>query len=335
MTHEKGSFVISLDFELFWGVHDVFTKEAYGDNIRGAHDAVEEMVKLFSEYSIHATWAVVGMLYFKDNEHLKQSIPTTLPTYDNQKISAYHYMEHQPLEENELFFAQKLVQRIYQSKYQEIATHTFSHYYTLEKGQTLKQFSIDLDAAIKIANRHSHKIDSIVFPRNQVNESYLQTCFKKGITSYRGNEKGFVYQMKTNEKNKYIKRAIRFLDRYINLVGHQTYKLPIQQDYYPLNIRGSKFLVPYSKKLAWLDNRRLKRILNSMTYAAKKGEVYHLWWHPHNFGVNLTKNIAFLRDVLEHFVYLRATYGFESKNMKEIVVEATISDDQNNQTAIK
>ncbi|WP_170829097.1 MULTISPECIES: hypothetical protein [Pseudoalteromonas] len=55
-----------------------------------------------------------------------------------------------------------------------------------------------------------------------------------------------------------------------------------------------------------------------MTYAAKHNEIFHLWWHPHNFGVNLDKNIDMLRAVLQHYIYLNKKYGMRSLNMEGV-----------------
>ena len=38
-----------------------------------------------------------------------------------------------------------------------------------------------------------------------------------------------------------------------------------------------------------------------MNEAARRGELFHLWFHPHNFGINLEKNIQMLSAVLVHF----------------------------------
>ena len=54
-----------------------------------------------------------------------------------------------------------------------------------------------------------------------------------------------------------------------------------------------------------------------MTRAAEKGELYHLWWHPHNFGINLEQNMANLDELLKHFTYLQDKYGFTNLTMKE------------------
>ena len=56
----------------------------------------------------------------------------------------------------------------------------------------------------------------------------------------------------------------------------------------------------------------------SMFKAAKKGKIYHLWWHPHNFGVHTFENIRMLEDILLYYTYLNSRYGYQSANMKEI-----------------
>jgi hypothetical protein len=52
-----------------------------------------------------------------------------------------------------------------------------------------------------------------------------------------------------------------------------------------------------------------------MTYAARNNLLYHLWWHPHNFGKDQEQNFAFLRDILSHYQKLNQDYGFTSITM--------------------
>ncbi len=86
----------------------------------------------------------------------------------------------------------------------------------------------------------------------------------------------------------------------------------------PFNISSSRFLSPYSSRLQSLEMLRLRRILLAMTYAAKQGLVYHLWWHPHNFGIRRKENLLFLQKILEHYSYLQTTYSMESLSMGEL-----------------
>ena len=55
-----------------------------------------------------------------------------------------------------------------------------------------------------------------------------------------------------------------------------------------------------------------------MTSAAKNNEIYHLWWHPHNFGDNLKGNLKDLEELFIHFEKCKKDFGFKSLNMKEI-----------------
>ena len=44
---DKGSFVVSLDLELMWGVRDVTTKEEYGNSIIGVREVLPKMLDIF------------------------------------------------------------------------------------------------------------------------------------------------------------------------------------------------------------------------------------------------------------------------------------------------
>jgi peptidoglycan/xylan/chitin deacetylase (PgdA/CDA1 family) len=60
---ETGLFVLSLDFELLWGVRDKRMIESYGENIRGVRQVIPGLLRLFSQYGIHATFATVGFYF--------------------------------------------------------------------------------------------------------------------------------------------------------------------------------------------------------------------------------------------------------------------------------
>lgn len=58
-----------------------------------------------------------------------------------------------------------------------------------------------------------------------------------------------------------------------------------------------------------------------MSFAAKKGLVYHLWWHPHNFGINQSENFSFLENILKHYKKLNTEFDFESVSMQQLANE--------------
>lgn len=320
MAKQRGVFVTSLDFELHWGIRDIKTIEEYGGNLRGERSVIPLLLDLFAEYGIHATWATVGFLFFEARDELIKGFPTKKPHYVNSKLSPYTDMENigSGEEEDPFHFAPSLIKTIASFPHQEIGSHTFSHYYCLEEGQDVETFKEDLEAAVRAAGRYNLTLESLVFPRNQFNKGYLSVCRGQGIKVYRGNQPYWIYRASNKEDESLFKRGLRLLDAYINISGHNCYLLDSVVRELPVDIPSSRFLRPYSGKLRVLEPLRLRRILSGLTYAASKGMSYHLWWHPHNFGVDPENNILFLRKILDHFLSLREAYGMESLNMGEL-----------------
>jgi hypothetical protein len=169
----------------------------------------------------------------------------------------------------------------------------------------------------KIAERFGFVPRSLVFPRNQTDERVLRIVREHGILAYRGNEQHVLYKPRRDAEQLLFIRALRLLDNYINVSGHHTTAINRGDTAMPINIPSSRFLRPWSKTLSVLEPLRLKRIKNSMTHAAKNGECFHLWWHPHNFGTNLDQNMAVLKALLDHYASLKKEYKMESKTMLE------------------
>lgn len=318
---KKGYFVISLDYELMWGVRDSQTKKSYGKNILGVQSAINAMLESFKYYNIDATFAIVGFLFHDTKDEIVRNIPNLVPDYKNKKLSPYPTIQTE-IGNNEkddpYFFGSSIIYEIRKFPNHEIATHTYCHYYCMEEGQTKEQFEQDLLKAIEVAGEKGVFFKSIIFPRNQSNVEYLEICNKYGIDSFRGNEKGAIYSSKSYEKDTKLLRMLRLLDSYINITGYHCYDTEEIKKSYPINIPSSRFLRPFSKKLFFIEKLKLIRIKNAMTYAAKNNLVYHLWWHPHNFGVNLNQNIKMLNAVLIHYKYLNDKYNFESITMSDL-----------------
>ena len=313
----SGIFTVSLDFERIWGIHDV-NPQGYDANIDGVDNAIDRLLDTFNEYSIHSTWATVGLLFCKDVDELNNYLPVKTPHYDSALPNAYEYINEHATPNQLKHFSPDVILKISKAPGQEIGTHTFSHYYCSEKGQSIDEFDCDIELAVKIAKKFDLDINSLVFPRNQYNMAYLEVLKKYNITSYRGNEEYWVYRDGYKPDDGYLKRAIRLLDSYINISGHNCYSFKEISNTFPYNISSSCFLRPFSNKLKYFDRLKEKRILDSMTHAAKNNLVFHLWWHPHNFGINLEKNMSFLLGIMQHYKKLENKYGMISLNMEEI-----------------
>jgi hypothetical protein len=320
----NGKFVISLDFELMWGVRDKKTKKTYGENILGVHKVIPGLLEIFKKYQIKATFSTVGFLFFETKDELMANIPFLKPLYKDQNLSPYNgYYETlgDDYKSDKYHFAPNLIREIQKYPGQEVGTHTFSHYYCLEQGQTIEAFREDIKSAISIAKKYNINLTSLVFPRNQFNEEYLNVCLELGICCYRGNEISWIYKAKNDEDENHIRRGFRLLDAYVNLSGHNCYSDQFLKSKMPINIPSSRFLRPFSRKLNFLDGLRLARIKSGMTYAAKNNLTYHLWWHPHNFGINHIENFDFLEKILQHYEKLNKKFGFTSYTMTQLAIQ--------------
>lgn len=316
-----GSICISLDFELMWGVRDKRTIDQYGANILGGRDVVPRMLDLFEQHSIRATWATVGLLFCETKDEMLETMPALRPTYDDPKLSSYSYLDEVGENENRdpYYFAANLLGLVHDCPGQEIATHTFSHYYCLEPGQTRAQLGADLDAAIAVAGRRGVTLKSIVFPRNQYDDSAIAECAQRGISVYRGNETSWMYRPGGRADQTLSRRGVRLADAYMNLSGANT--ASIQTEKATTDVRSSRFLRPYSRRFRILESFRLSRITQAMTQAARTGETFHFWWHPHNFGSDQAENLNILSRILDHFETLRGDYGMVSLAMEDFVSE--------------
>ncbi len=322
----NGKFIISLDFELYWGVFDKIPVLDYQERLSKTRMAIDSMLELSDTYEVRLTFATVGFLFAQTKEELTNFVPSTKPTYTDHNLNPYPLLESIGSNEDEepFYYAKNTVQELAKDKRHEIGTHTFSHYYCREKGQTIEQFNADLVAAKKIARSQDIDIKSIVFPRNQVNQDYLDICVKNGITSYRGTEKAVAYNPEKRLPEG-LKKVLRFLDSYMNVFGYHTVsdKELRFNGVECLNLPSSRFLRPFNNKLRLFEPLKVKRIEKAMTYAARNGHLYHLWWHPHNFGKNLEGNIKNLESIYAHFQKLKQEYNFESETMTSLATKVS------------
>ena len=313
--NKNGSIVISLDFELLWGVFDVVSHDEKRKYFKNTRKVIPEILDLFSEYKVHATWAVVGMLFNRDWEEWRNNFPSSLPNYQKSELSAYLFGEQvSPDIPEESVFAPEIIKEINKVAGQEIATHTYSHYYCLEKGQDPSDFKADLQKSIELSRTAGIEIESLVFPRNQLKQEYLAICDQLGIKNVRSNPSSW-YWKDTLSEGLYTKAA-RSGDAYLPF-GKKSYKLEKTLREFPIEQKASRFLRPVEGNKI-LRELKLKRIEQEIGMAAKEKELYHLWWHPHNFGDKPEESLKDLRRILRKFERYRLSHGFQSLNMREV-----------------
>lgn len=315
---DKGIFCISLDFEKYWGIHDVSDWQSREDELKKVKTVVYQLLETFEANRIHATWAFVGLLASPNFEDIIEQELQALP-YTNAEYSPF------PVETdkykgipNDITCALDELKKIKATRYQELASHTFSHLYALEAGITEEVFANDLRKMKTIEKLLGIEFRSIVFPRNQINNAFIKMCYDSKYLTYRGNQANKAWTNSSFSAETMIKKGTRLLDAYYPVSKTQGYSLnDIKGKKRMINIPASRFLRPISTKWGFED-QKMKRIKDEMTKAATHGEIYHLWWHPHNFTSNTELHFEQLDTLFAHYHELNKKYGFISLNMSEI-----------------
>ncbi|WP_114750054.1 polysaccharide deacetylase family protein [Pleomorphovibrio marinus] len=315
-------FVVSLDFELHWGRFDKTSpmgSEAYYQMTR---EAVPQLLRIFEKYDIAVTWATVGMLLARDREDWHRYAPLLQANYHQPKYSAYRWFENQEVS-GDLVFAPDLVAEVLNFPKQELGCHTYSHFYTQEKGQCTDSFREDLKTAKNIVKEKlGVDMSSLVFPRNQYDENAIAIAAKEGFTAVRTNPEDW-YWKKPQEAD-LLKRVFRSADSLIPLGKRSSFPLASiapKTENQPCRIPASRFFRPYQHYSPKMNQLKLNRIKEEMSKAAVKSEVYHLWWHPHNHGYYLEESLGELEQILTHFQFLHRERGMESRSMRGLVEE--------------
>jgi peptidoglycan/xylan/chitin deacetylase (PgdA/CDA1 family) len=310
-------FVISLDFELHWGRFDKVPLSGNERYYLQAREAVPRLCMEFEAYGIAATWATVGMLFAENRDELHAFSPLEKPGYKNSLFSAYHWLEGRTVDPR-MLFAPDLIAEVLKTPRQEIGSHTFAHYYTREPGHCADSFRADLRAAKNIA---SEKFDiglkSLVFPRNQYDVAAITIAAEEGFDTIRSNPGDWYWKNPHDEQ--LLKKVFRTGDTVFPLGRKTSYPssttLP-KDPAMPFSVAASRFFRPYQGIMPVLNRWKLDRIRREMTRAAEQGEVYHLWWHPHNHGHHFEASFEELRAILDHYQFLKDTMGMASVGMR-------------------
>lgn len=314
----RGAFTISLDFELMWGVFDSRSRDEYGANILGTRKAINGMLEQFERYDIGVTWAAVGLLFCADKAEMLERIHRA--GLAEERPDLLDYIERQvgkDVQDDPYHFGTDILHKLLNTKRQEIGSHSFAHYGLLEPYANSRGFDADTRAVVELFQDLQMSLDSYVFARNQVDMAGMSALAETGIRSFRGCPRQNLYLARSPVNNNFWLRTARFVDSCIPVTSLAVPQLASVSGM--LDTVATRFLRPVGKSslFAWAQEKRLKR---EMAYAAQTGRFYHLWWHPHNFGVHTEANLQMLERLLAHYRELDGQYGWPSMNMAELAV---------------
>ncbi len=315
-----GTLLVSLDFELFWGMLDKTTLADYAPHVLGGRAAIPRLLDVFEKYGIHATWATVGFMFAENKAEMQAYFPApeNRPQYENKALNPYDYMDNVGESETDApcFYAPSLIRLVASRTGQEIGSHTFAHYYCRESGQTPAQFRADMQAARAIGEKHGYALRSVILPRNQCTDECTQVLTDLGYAAYRDEENDWIHE---KVKFRPLMRLLRLADVYIPLTGKGGY-VP-QKENGMSNLIGSRMYKPICRPLKFLEGLKVHRIKAQMKHAAQHNLTFHLWWHPHNIGVRTDEHLKQLEDIFAYYKQLKEEYGMRSLNMGEAAAE--------------
>jgi hypothetical protein len=315
-----GALVISLDFELHWGMRDISPPK--GDievNLIESRSVVRELAGLFADRGIRATWATVGILFASSLTELEPFMPRVRPAYHRRELDPYREEIGPDEESDPLHLAGSLVRLIADTPFQEVGSHTFSHFYCLETGQNEAALKADLASARAIAARMGITLKSLVLPRNQWNPAYARAVRESGFTCYRGPQPSWGHQASATASDRRSRRAARLADTYVGTRPPPTSGWDeVRGADGMCNVPASAFLRPYSQGLSRLGPLQDARIRSGLRSAARRSRIFHLWWHPHNFSNNKRENFDRLERILDEFALLAESEGFLSMSMGDV-----------------
>ena len=317
-THKAGTLVISLDYEMFWGIADFADIQEWAPIVERVHMVVPRLLELFKKHGVHATWATVGALMCEDRSEFLERLPKPIAPQTKTMLDKLGLMEsgNGMFCPEHILFAPELVRMVASCEGQEIGTHTFSHYYCDDPTSSPIEFAAELAASEKAAKEKGYPFLSAVFPRNQVSDRFVEVLERSTLRCFRGVERGWI--AKSRPKLGTLGTILWYLDNYIPLARTCSFsRKDVEKIGRLMNIRNSRFFKPYRPQYAFAERLKLWRYKLEMKSAAKRGEIYHIYWHPHNFAENTEINFRQMEELMLHFDRLNRKYGMQSRNMSE------------------
>ncbi len=281
------------------------------------------MAALFDVRGIRATWATVGFLFASTKQQFQQNLPSVRPSYTHPELDPYSEPIGEDEEHDPEHLAGSLVDLLAATPGQEVGSHTFSHYYCLEARQSEAGFRADLGAAQAIAKSRGLHLRSLVLPRNQWNPAYTRVVQDCGFDCIRGPQPSWRHRAEGRDIfGTKLRRTARIMDTYMGLAPPPTTAWDeVRRPSGLCDIPASAFLRPFDPGRRHLEPLRRARLYSGMRAAARRGRIFHLWWHPHNFSQHRDENLTFLAELLDEFEKLQSSEGMRSLSMGDVADE--------------
>jgi peptidoglycan/xylan/chitin deacetylase (PgdA/CDA1 family) len=286
---DEAAFVISLDTELAWGAFDRNGVQRYAKYYAQVRYIVGQLLGMFEEHHIKATWAMVGHLFLSScsrngaNNHNHVLQP-------NYRWYPQGWLSHDPyshVDAAPYFYAPDVVDSIVSSRQRhELASHTFTHVILGDPDCSEEVASSQLQECQRLAQATGREMVSLVFPRNQV--GHLAVLCRLGFTSFRGPEQNWYGEATSRGRSRKI---MRFVDKFLGTTPPCYNEFLCYRENYDqrwlVNLPASMFFPPYSGLWTLVGiSKRVSQAKKGIAEAIRNKALFHLWFHPFNLATS-------------------------------------------------
>jgi SAM-dependent methyltransferase/peptidoglycan/xylan/chitin deacetylase (PgdA/CDA1 family) len=308
-----GVFTISIDVEPEWVQRDHPTQLDYHNEIKAEREVVQRTLKLFSKYGIRATWAIVSNMLPTDSNW--EGEKTNL---QNSKFVAGDIKRESPFQSAEIYdeslrYGRDIIEWIKNtSPKQEIGSHSFGHIAYDEARTSRDAIKADIASAKKAHKALDLPFEVFTFPYN--NCGFRNLLAKAGMSVYRGMPHRWYYSIPCRS----LRRLLNLL-HFIIAVTPTTVK-PIVDETGMVNVPGSMlFLGRWGRCRSLVSSKSLIKMgLAGLNRAVKRGEIFHLWFHPSNFVAKMDEQFYVLEAILKEAQRLKDNGQLEILAMGDI-----------------
>lgn len=276
-----GTIVVSVDAELGWGFHDEATPPTH--RVERCRWGWRQLLALFDEFEVPATWAVVGHLLLEDCDGYHRDHPAGPSWFVRERTT----WRSRP----ELRFAEGLVDRVRAGRPDhEIGCHTFSHVEFGDPRTSREVARAELERCQSVADDAGVEFRSFVYPKNEV--GYRDLLAEYGFACYRGHQD---LPPDPNPAKKLVAATLGTTDA--RLVT------PTVDEHGLVNVPPSLFLFSYeglARRLTGplFGDPVVQEARRGVDAAIDQDGVYHLWLHPNN--LTRRQDVERLRRILAY-----------------------------------
>lgn len=261
------TFILSLDTEIAWGTYSPRALARQRACFDGYRAVFARLIDLLDNHDIAATFAVVGALW---DDACPDDIPRPHSDWAADPCT-------DPTAPHHWYHGRDIIDMIRAARTpHEIGTHTYTHIIADDPATTRTIWEAQLAGVVARQRAGGLPLHSLVYPRNRI--AYTDTLTAHGLTCYRGPE-----QRPYRHWPRPLRRPAHLLDRALAFTP-PTYDPARLIDADGLvNLPASMFLMPSGGPRRLIPTRaRVTQAQRGLDRAIRRGDVFHLWFHPFN-----------------------------------------------------